>query len=131
MQNYFLSQGNIKGLAKSCEVLDCKIVNRIFLSNCGITGDLLAQIIDGMVKLRDFKSLIYKQNSINQRSLDSLMPVFMRRIPHHMEELKLIDCKVSPTLIIKLMDTLLEQSLIKRIALVQVHHTAESFDKVI
>ena len=65
LQNYFLGQGNTKGLAKACEVLDYRLVNRIFLSNCGVTGDQLAEIIDGMVKLRDFKSLIYKQNTIN------------------------------------------------------------------
>ena len=39
LQNYFLSEGNIKGLAAACKVLDHKIVNRLLLNNNGITGD--------------------------------------------------------------------------------------------
>ena len=126
-----MSEGNIRGLAKACEVLDYRLVNRILLSNCGVNGEQLGAIVEGMAKLRDFKSLVYKQNQISQSSLDALKPVFMRRIPHHMEEIKLIDCKISPSLIVNLMETLSEQSLIKRLALVNVHHTADSFDKVI
>ena len=63
-----------------------------------------------MVKLRDFKSLIYKQNTINLHSLDVLKPVLAKRLPHHLEEIKLIDCKVSPGMIAKLMDNLRELS---------------------
>lgn len=39
LQNYFLSEGNIKGLASACEVLDFKLVNRLLLNNNGINGD--------------------------------------------------------------------------------------------
>ena len=39
LNNYFLSEGNIKGLASACEVLDFRLVNRLLLNNCGITGD--------------------------------------------------------------------------------------------
>ena len=59
LQNYFLSEGNIRGLAQACEILDFRIVNRLLLNNCGISGEQFAEIITGMGKLRDFKSLIY------------------------------------------------------------------------
>ena len=39
LQNYFLSEGNIKGLASACEVLDFRLVNRLLLNNNGINGD--------------------------------------------------------------------------------------------
>ena len=103
LQNYFLSDGNIKGLVAACEFLDHRIVNRLLLNNCGVTGDQFAEIINGISKLRDFKSLIYKQNTINLNSINALVPVFQRRLPCHMDELKLIDCKVSPKLISLLM----------------------------
>ena len=48
-----------------------------------------------------------------------------------MEELKIIDCKVSAQNIIELMDNLMELSQLKRLALVGVKHTPESFDKVV
>ena len=34
-----------------------------------------------MAKLREFKSLIYKQNAINFESLRALKPVFEKRLP--------------------------------------------------
>ena len=131
LQNYYLSEGNISGLAKACEVLDYRAVNRIMLCNNGINGDQLAEIVEGMAKLREFKSLIYKQNMINMNSLTALKPVFEKRLPLQMEELKIIDCKVSHQLVIQLMQNLLEISQLKRLALVNVHHSVESFEKVV
>ena len=69
LNNYFLSEGNIRGLASACEVLDFRLVNRLLLNNCGITGDQFSEIIQGISKIRDFKSLIYKQNAINESSI--------------------------------------------------------------
>ena len=63
-----------------------------------------------MAKLRDFKSLIYKQNSLNKNSLLALRPVFEKRLPLQLEELKIIDCKILPKHIIELMKNLLELS---------------------
>ena len=79
--------------------------------------------------MRDFKSLIYKHSSVNQASLDALKPILLKRIPHQLEELKLIDVKISPSMITFLMDSLIEQSQVSKLALVSATHTAESFDK--
>ena len=108
LQNYFLSEGNIHGLASACEVLDFRIVNRLLLNNCGITGDQFAEILSGMVKLRDFKSLIYKQNMINSDSILALKPIFAKRLPNQLEELKIIDCKMHPKLLIQLLELMPE-----------------------
>ena len=84
-----------------------------------------------MSKLREFKSLIYRQNTLNFESLRAFKPVFEKRFPFQMEELKIIDCKISPQLVIELMASLLNRSQVKRIALVGVKHNVESFEKVI
>ena len=81
-------------MALACEILDFRIVNRILLNNCGISGDQFAEILKGMSKLRDFKSLIYRQDAVNAASINALKPVFEKRLPHHLEEIKLIDCKI-------------------------------------
>lgn len=91
-------------------MLDFRLVNRLLLANNGINGDQLAEIITGMAKLREFKSLIYKQNGLNQNSLMAMRPVFEKRLPLQLEELKLIDCKILPKHIIELMGNLLELS---------------------
>jgi len=69
-------------LAKACEVFDVQQVNRLLLDNTGINGDQLASILQGMAQLSDFKSLIYRQNSINLNSLAALQPIFVKRLPH-------------------------------------------------
>jgi len=56
-------------------------------------------ILGGLAKLNDFKSIIYKMNGLNQKSIESLGPLLQKRLPHHLEELKIIDCKISGSLI--------------------------------
>ena len=56
-------------------------------NNCGITGDQLAVILEGVAKMSDFKALIYKMNTINALSIEKMAPLFRKYIPCHMEEL--------------------------------------------
>ena len=79
----------------------------------------------------DFKAFIYKANTLNFIAIDKLTPLLHRRMPNHMEELSLIDCKMGTTLIEHLMDSLLERSYIRKFALVKVMHSERSFEKVI
>ena len=108
LQDYSLSDGHCKGLAVACQFFDPKLVNRILFSNCGINGDQFAMILEGLAKLSDFKSIVYKMNGINQRSIENLGPLLRKRLPHHLEELKIIDCKMSGSLIESLLKHLME-----------------------
>ena len=83
-------------------------MNRILFSNCGVNGDQFAMILEGLAKLNDFKAIIYKMNGINQKSIDSLGPLLSKRLPHHLEELKIIDCKMSGSLIESLIKLLMK-----------------------
>lgn len=38
LQNYRVSDGHCTGLAEACRLLDHKVVNRLLLQNCGISG---------------------------------------------------------------------------------------------
>ena len=55
----------------------------------------------------------------------------LRPVPNHFEELSLIDVRISPTLIEKLMGSLLNTSRVKKLALVSLLHTDRSFESVI
>ena len=72
LNDYLLSDGNCRGLAAACELFDPVVVNRVLFNNCGITGDQFAMILEGLNKLRDFKSIIYKMNTVNSLSLQKL-----------------------------------------------------------
>ena len=56
-------------------------------------------ILEGLTHIKDFKSIIYKMNAINSLSLQKMIPILEKRLPMHLEELKLIDCKINGTLI--------------------------------
>jgi len=69
LQEYTLSKGHCRGLARACHYFDHKFVNRVLLSNCGIDDYEFSEILDGLNKLKDFKSIIYKQNAFHDLSM--------------------------------------------------------------
>lgn len=76
LHNYKLHEGHIHGLAEACEFLDPRVVNRMLFNNCGMTGDMLAKVLEGASKMSDFKSLIYTKGLLNALAIDRLMPIF-------------------------------------------------------
>jgi Ran GTPase-activating protein (RanGAP) involved in mRNA processing and transport len=130
LQDYKLSDGHVRGLAQACSMFNHTIVNRILLSNCGISGDQFALILEGIKSLKDFKSIVYRMNAVNQASIDSMKPLYQNRYPYHLEELKLIDCKITTTCLESLIDNLIEQSQIKKLALVNLPHSEQTFQKL-
>ena len=103
LQDYQLSQGHCKGIAVACKYFDDKLVNRILFNNNGMSGDQLAEILIGLQNIEDVKSITYRLNGINQKSLVAMVPLFERKLPYHLEELRLIDVKSSASLIDDLM----------------------------
>ena len=103
----------------------------MLFNNCSISGDLMAVILEGIIKLRDFKALTYKLNALNALSIEKMEPLLKRAVPNHLQELQLIDVKMSPTTIELLMDSIIEFSRIRKFALVNAHHSEFSFEKVV
>lgn len=60
LQDYTLSKGHCEGIAVACQYFDPKIVNRVLFSNCGMGGHDFAEILKGLVKLDEVKSITYK-----------------------------------------------------------------------
>ena len=119
LQEYSLSKGHCRGLAKACQFFDQRIVNRVLFNNCGISDAEFSHILEGLAKLKDFKSIIYKMNAISDLSLEKLRPMLLKRLPFQLDEIKLIDCQMNGSHICKLMDSLLEtNSQLSKLALV-------------
>ena len=130
LYDYILSEGQCQGIADACDLIDHKYMNRVLLSNCGISGDNFATILEGLIKVKDFKSVIYKHNELNSRSIEKLGPLFWRRVPHHLTELHIIDCKIHPVALEELFDLMLGPCFVQNFALVNAHHTEGSFSKL-
>ena len=132
LQEYTLSEGHCRGLARACQFFDHKFVNRVLFNNCGIDDQEFAFILEGLSKLKDFKSILYKMNSFRELSIQNLRPLLLKRLPNHLEEIKLIDCQLNGTHICKLIDLLFEtNSQLKTLSLVNANQTESSFDKII
>ena len=67
-----LNEGQCLGISEACEFIDHKQMNRVLLSNCGLSGDNFATILEGLAKIHDFKSIIYKHNALNFRAIERL-----------------------------------------------------------
>lgn len=108
LQEYTLSEGHCRGLARACQFFDHKFVNRVFLSNCGINDKEFSEILKGLHQIKDFKSIVYKMNAFSEQSVLNLRPLLLKRLPNHLEEIKLIDCQMNGSSISALIDVLLE-----------------------
>ena len=108
LSEYTLSEGHARGLARACQFFDHQYVNRVFFSNCGISDSEFSEILKGLRDIKDFKSIIYKMNAFNELSVQNLRPLLLKRLPNHLEEIKLIDCQMNGSHISSLIDLLLE-----------------------
>jgi hypothetical protein len=70
--------------------------------------------------MKELKSIVYKQGSFNQECLKMMAPLFRKRIPFHLEELRLIDLKTSSLCCEALVTEIAHQSYLKKLALVNV-----------
>ena len=78
-----------------------------------------ANILTGVEKLQDIKTLIYNRNVFGIASAEALRHIINEKsIPHHLEELRIINCKISSNAMAMLLDTLNRRNFIKRLSLV-------------
>mgnify|MGYP003904736935 CR=1 FL=1 len=71
-------------------------------------------------------------NIFGEKSLLALRPLLLKRLPNHLEELKLIDCHINSSHVCRLLDLLLETNCqLHRLALVHASHNENSIDKII
>ena len=78
----------------------------------------MRDIIDGLVTLKDFKSLIYRGNEMGLKSVEALKPLFSKAFPNNLRELRIINCKIHCSVTEKLIQALNERSSLQRLALV-------------
>ena len=132
LQEYTLSPGHCRGLAQACKYFDHHFINRVFLNNCGVDDEEFASILEGVERLRDFKSIVYKANIFGEKSLLSLRPLLLKRLPNHLEELNLIDCRIHSSLLNRLVDLLNESGTqMRKLGLVNTNHSEASFAKLL
>ena len=74
LYDYTLDIGHCKALAIACQLFD-KSINRVLFDNCGIDDMEFSAILQGLDKLQDFKSIVYKRNIFDKLSLEAIKPL--------------------------------------------------------
>lgn len=132
LQEYNLTDGQVRALAGAIPYVDNNALQRLFIDNCGMTGDQLVCILKALEKLPCVRSLIYTRNSLSNAAINGLNTLLKRKPPFNLQELKLIDCNMKSGQIEALMTQLTEQDARLRVlALVNTTQTERSFRTVV
>lgn len=79
---------------------------------------MFAAILEGLVEQTHFKSITYKKNSLDHLSIDLILQMVHRPLPHNLDELRIINCRISPGAIKRLVENI-TQSNLRRLSLVK------------
>ena len=72
----------------------------------------------------DIKSLIYVKNEFLMKSVEQIEPILaFRSIPYHLEELRLVNCKISQNALSALINIFHSRNYLKRLGLVNLGMT--------
>ena len=129
LQSYTLSIGHCNALARAFEYFE-DFISRVVLDNCGIDDEEFAAILRGILKLKDFKKIIYRYNTVHTHSLRWLTELLERKIPNHLEELRIENCKIEPSIATELVEAIAQKCYLTKLALVNAKFTVEAFDKL-
>jgi len=98
--------------------LGTKLLQKIVLSGNGLDDPMLATILSGLLHQELFKIFICRRNSIGSNSAIHLSEFFQRKIPKNIDEFRLIECKISSSVIDDLLRGL-ASSQIRKVALAE------------
>ena len=93
LQTYTLNKAHCKALAQA--IPKAEDVSKLRFENCGIEDAEFALILAACSQLKDFKSIVYVRNQLGEKSIDSIHGLLEKRIPNHLEEVKVVDCRMT------------------------------------
>lgn len=92
---YKLNSGVCAALAKALAGNE-QLLHGIILEGNGLNDHDVAQILEGLQTQEQIKSIVIKQNEVGEKCLAQLNKLFARKRPEHLEELRIVDCRMNP-----------------------------------
>ena len=84
-------------------------ITKISLDNNGMTtGDVLAELLEGIRAQDDFKQIVVIRNTVDEASTNIITDILHRGFPKALEELRIINCKISPVSTHRILTTMNE-----------------------
>lgn len=117
LYDYTLSPIHTNGLRLAAKHFD-DFINRLLFDNCGLKDQQFSEILESLHSLQDFKAIIYRNQEFGPKSAEAIHELTLRRIPNHLDELVLYNCKMTGDAVEKLLKHLTEQSHLSKLSLV-------------
>ena len=125
LYDYKLSNAQSEALVMASRFFD-NFVKSILLDNCGIEDKKFAKIINSLNELSDFKSIIYRNNQFEMESARAVMNLLYKKMPFHLDELVIVNCRISYETSEYLIDRLIDRSYLRHLALVNANLSERS-----
>ena len=124
LYNYRLESAHSQAFAKTCQVISDRIstssfLTKILFDNCGLIDIDFAELLKGISKLQTLSQIIYRKNELGEYSVTQLRPILRRPFgKNHLQDLRIVNCKISSTTSLQLLECLRDDSHLKSLALV-------------
>ena len=119
LHNYTLGREHCIAFAETCKI-NFDFMSKLVLNNNGLSDDDLACLLDGMVRLDAISVLDLRKNTVGSRSVRLMQDLMIRDFPHHLQVLRIVDCKINHSATFLLLSLLKEKSRLRTLALVNV-----------
>ena len=96
--------------------------------NCGIDDGEMANLLRAFCQFRDFKSIVYRHNELDEESLEVLLPLLKKGIPYHLQELRISSCRLQPNIVNELLVAISTRSFLKQFELAYTALTQSDVD---
>ena len=115
---YRLNAGVCKAIRTYCEKFK-NALTKIQLDNNGMnTGDVLVELLEGLRAQEDFKQIVIIRNAIDDRSTAIIADMLQRAFPRCLDELRIVNCKISHANTFKLLSVVADgSSTLKKLSL--------------
>jgi hypothetical protein len=88
-------------------------LEKLFLESTGTDDKMFAAILEGLVEQTHFKAITYKANALDHLSITCILKMIERPMPSNLDELRIINCKISPAAIKQLVENITRSNLRK------------------
>jgi len=95
-------------------------ITKLSLTQNGLKDPQLATLLSSCCNdLKSMKSIVIKHNEVQIKSQNSLNALLDRPFPNHLEELRLVSCKISPLITSSFVNQLAIKCTLRKLALVE------------
>jgi len=118
IRNKVLNVGFCKAINGALKMVPT-LITKLTLDSNGLEDKNTCILIEGMAYQQLFKVLTIRDNEVDESCIQALAPVLKRKMPSNLDELHLIDCKISWKTSLALVTNLKQKCYLRKLSLVK------------